>query len=149
MGHVPPQGGNGVGQVMRTLQVTDSGDYSLFFLYKGRLVRSSLENDLRYFARRVNLIAMHTIIQKIICKHDLYIFFAPCGKNEVKGGTYDLVVVVVVARMVAYYLLPLPAPQPPQLPLPLTLIDTTKTKNNNRGSNNTTILPTFCCSQIS
>ena len=57
-------GGGGVGQVMRTLQVTDSGDYSLFFLYKGRLVRSSLENDLRYFARRVNLIAMHTIIQK-------------------------------------------------------------------------------------
>ena len=30
-------GGDGVGQVMRTLQVTDSGDYSLFFLYKGRL----------------------------------------------------------------------------------------------------------------
>ena len=30
-------GGGRVGQVMRTLQVTDSGDYSLFFLYKGRL----------------------------------------------------------------------------------------------------------------
>ena len=60
-------------------------------------------------------------------------FFVPVGKNEVKGGTYDLVVVVVVARMVAYYLLPLPPPQPP---LPLTLIDTTKTKNNNRGSKN-------------
>ena len=43
-------GGDGVGQVMKTLQVTDSGDYSLFFLYKGRLVRLSLENDLRYFA---------------------------------------------------------------------------------------------------
>ena len=80
-------GGGGVGQVMRTLQVTDSGDYSLFFLYKGRLVRSSLESDLRYFAQRVNLIDKHTIIQKIICKHDLYIFFAPCGKNEVKGSS--------------------------------------------------------------
>ena len=139
----------GVGQVMRTLQVTDSGDNFLFFLYKGRLVRSSLENDLRYFAQRVNLIAMHTFIQKIICKHDLCIFFAPCGKNEVKGGTYDLVVVVVVARMVAYYLMLLPSPQPPQPPLPLMLIDTTKTKNNNQGSKNTTILPTFHCSQIS
>ena len=92
------------------------------------------------------MIDKHTIIQNIICKHDLYMFFAPVGKNEVKGGTYDLVVVVVVARMVAYYLLPLPPPQPP---LPLTLIDTTKTKNNNRGSKNTTILPTFRCSQIS
>ena len=74
-------GGSGVVQVMRTLQVTDSGDYSLFFLYKGRLVRSSLENDLRYFARRVNLIDKHTIIQNIICKHDLYIFFAPLGEK--------------------------------------------------------------------
>ena len=97
-------GGGGVGQVMRTLQVTDSGDYSLFFLYKGRLVRSSLENDLRYFARRVNLMAMHTIIQKIICKHDLYIFFAPCGKNEVKGGTYDLVVVAAAVGMVTLFI---------------------------------------------
>ena len=112
-------------------------------------MRSSLENDLRYFARQINLINKHTIIQNIICKHDLYIFFVPCGKNEVKGGTYDLVVVVVVARMVAYYLLPLPPPQPPQSPLALTLIDTTKTKNNNQGSKNTTILPTFHCSQIS
>ena len=92
------------------------------------------------------MIDKHTIIQNIICKHDLYIFFVPCGKNEVKGGTYDLVVVAVVAGMVTYYLLLLPPPQPP---LPLTLIDTTKTKNNNQGSKNTTILPTFRCSQIS
>ena len=95
------------------------------------------------------MIDKHTIIQNIICKHDLYMFFAPVRKNEVKGGTYDLVVVVVVARMVAYYLMLLPSPQPPQPPLPLMLIDTTKTKNNNQGSKNTTILPTFRCSQIS
>ena len=59
-------------------------------------------------------------------------FLRHVGKMRLR----DLVVVVVVARMVAYYLLPLPPPQPP---LPLTLIDTTKTKNNNRGSKNTTI----------
>ena len=67
-------------------------------------MRSSLENDLRYFARQVNLIDKQYNHKNIICKHNLYIFFVPCGKNEVKGGTYDLVVIAAAVGMVTLFI---------------------------------------------